>query len=80
MAVMIPTLASRPPGPWDANAAPTLTPIDVPTRNVNQRSAPSDAAFGDRNQAARNAAARVDAEAERATNPRGAVTKPPETV
>jgi hypothetical protein len=55
-----------PPGPWDANAAPTLTPIDVPTRIVNQRSAPSDAAFGDRNQAARNAAGRVDAQAERA--------------
>jgi hypothetical protein len=64
MAVMILTLTSRPPGSWDANA----TPIDVPTRNVNQLSAPSDAAFGDRNQAARNAAARVDAEAEHAAS------------
>jgi hypothetical protein len=68
---MILTLISRPPGPWDANAAPTPTPIDVPTRNVNQRSAPSDAAFGDRNQAARNAAARVDAEAEHAASSLG---------
>jgi hypothetical protein len=66
MAVLILTLTSRPPGPWDANGAPT--PIDAPTRNVNQRGAPSDAAFGDRNQAARNAAARIDAEAERAAH------------
>ncbi len=60
------TLASRPPGPWDSNAPPA--PSDAPTRNVNQPKAPSpDAAFGDRNQAARNAAARVDAEAEHAS-------------
>ena len=60
------TLTSRPSGPWDSNAPPV--PIDVPTRNVNQPSAqPPDAAFGDRNQAARNAAARVEAEAEHAS-------------
>jgi hypothetical protein len=57
------TETSRPPGPWDENAAPTPAPNDVSTRAVNQKSAPSDAAFGDCNQAARNAAARVDAEA-----------------
>ena len=61
------SLSTLPPGPGDSNAAPTLTPIDAPTRYVNQRGAPSDAAFGDRN-AARNAAARIDAEAERAAH------------
>jgi hypothetical protein len=64
------TLTGRPPGPWDLNAAPTPAPLDVPTRHADQRSAPPDAAFGDGNQAARNAAARVDAEAEHAVSRR----------
>jgi len=68
---MILTLTSRPPGPWDTNAAPTPTPINASTRDVDQCRAPSDAAFGDRHQAARNAAVRADAEAEHAASPRG---------
>jgi len=67
------TFTNRPPGPWDANTAPTPAAIYVPTRTVNERSEP-DAAFGDLNQAARNAAARVDAaaaHAQRGSEPYG---------